>query len=79
MDTKNNLNLTYGIRDGIISHCGEITENALKPRDEFIDLLERLGYQVPVLIHPTAYISRSALIEQEQLLNLKQLLMLIQK
>ena len=35
---KNNLNLTYGIRDGIISHCGEITENALKPRDEFIDL-----------------------------------------
>lgn len=35
---KNNLNLTYGIRDGIISHCGEITENALKPRDKFIDL-----------------------------------------
>lgn len=35
---KNNLNLCYGIRDGIISHCGEIDENALKPRDEFIDL-----------------------------------------
>lgn len=34
-----------------------------KLRDELIDLLERLGYQVPVLIHPTAYISRSALIE----------------
>ncbi len=35
---KQNLNLTYAIRDGIISHCGEINENALKPRDEFIDL-----------------------------------------
>lgn len=35
---KQNLNLTYAIRDGIISHCGEITENALRPRDEFIDL-----------------------------------------
>lgn len=33
-----NLNLTYGIRDGIISHCGEIDENALRPREEFIDL-----------------------------------------
>ena len=35
---KQNLNLTYAVRDGIISHCGEIDENALKPRDEFIDL-----------------------------------------
>lgn len=35
---KQNLNLTYGIRDGIVSHCGEITENSLKPRDEFINL-----------------------------------------
>lgn len=33
-----NLNLTYATRDGIISHCGEIDENCLKPRDEFIDL-----------------------------------------
>ena len=33
-----NLNLTYAVRDGIISHCGEIDENALKPRDEAIDL-----------------------------------------
>lgn len=33
-----NLNLTYGIRDGIISHCGEIDENGLKPREKFIDL-----------------------------------------
>ena len=35
---KKNLNLTYGIRDGIISHCGEIDENAIRPRNEFIDL-----------------------------------------
>ena len=33
-----NLNLTYAVRDGIISHCGEIDENALKPRAEYIDL-----------------------------------------
>ena len=33
-----NLNLTYAVRDGIISHCGEIDENNLKPRDEAIDL-----------------------------------------
>lgn len=35
---KKNLNLSYGIRDGIISHCGEITENTLRPREAFIDL-----------------------------------------
>lgn len=33
-----NLNLTYAVKDGIISHCGEIDENSLKPRDEFINL-----------------------------------------
>lgn len=33
-----NLNLTYGVKDGIISHCGEIDENGLKPREEYIDL-----------------------------------------
>ncbi len=41
---KQNLNLTYGVRDGIISHCGEIDENRLKPREEFIDLAK---YQNP--------------------------------
>ena len=35
---KQNMNLTYGVRDGIISHCGEIDENSLKPRTDFIDL-----------------------------------------
>ena len=33
-----NLNLTYAVKDGIISHCGEIDENGLKPREEYIDL-----------------------------------------
>ncbi len=33
-----NLDLTYGVRDGIISHCGEIDEIAIKPRTEYIDL-----------------------------------------
>ena len=35
-----NLNLTYAVRDGIISHCGEIDEKSLRPRDEAIDLKE---------------------------------------
>ena len=30
----------YATRDGIISHCGEIDENYLRPREEFIDLNE---------------------------------------
>lgn len=36
----NNLNLTYAVRDGIISHCGEIDQNGLRPREEFIDLYD---------------------------------------
>ncbi len=35
---KRNLSLTYAVRDGIISHCGEIDENRLRPRDEYIKL-----------------------------------------
>lgn len=33
-------------------------------RGELIDKLESVGYRVPVLIHPTAYISRTAKIEK---------------
>ena len=40
LKNEQNLNLTYGVRDGIISHCGEIDENALIPREEYIDLKE---------------------------------------
>lgn len=35
-----NLDLTYAVRDGIISHCGEVDENGLKPRSEKMDLSE---------------------------------------
>lgn len=33
-----NLNLTYAIRDGIISHCGEVNQKYIQPRKEMIDL-----------------------------------------
>ncbi len=33
-----NLNLTYAVRDGFISHCGEVNEKVLFPRLEAIDL-----------------------------------------
>ena len=38
---KNNLNLTYAVRDGIISHCGEVDDSKIYPRWEAIDLNER--------------------------------------
>lgn len=28
-----NLNLSYAVRDGILSHCGEVDQNGLRPRD----------------------------------------------
>ena len=37
-NNNTNLNLTYAVRDGIISHCGEVNQNAIKPRDEAISL-----------------------------------------
>ncbi len=46
---KQNLNLTYAVRDGIISHCGEIDQNNLKPREEYIDLQE---YKKPNQFNP---------------------------
>lgn len=42
-DSENNmtnLNLTYAVRDGIISHCGEVSQNGVLPRSEPIDLAE---------------------------------------
>ena len=35
-----NLNLTYAVRDGIISHCGEVNQNGIYPRQELIPLDE---------------------------------------
>ena len=42
---QKNLNLTYAVRDGIISHCGETNNNVLMPRTEFIDLEKE--YKMP--------------------------------
>jgi len=44
-----NLDLTYAVRDGIISHCGEVDENGLVPRGELIDLtdFEKAGQYQP--------------------------------
>ena len=39
-DIKRNLDLTYAVRDGIISHCGEVDHNCLKPREEYFDLMK---------------------------------------
>lgn len=33
-----NLNLTYAVRDGILSHCGEVDHNGIFPRDISIPL-----------------------------------------
>ncbi len=33
-----NLNLTYAVRDGIVSHCGEVDEHSIIPRNENINL-----------------------------------------
>lgn len=33
-----NLVLTYAVRDGIISHCGEVRQTVLRPREKAIDL-----------------------------------------
>lgn len=35
---KKNLNLTYAVRDGIISHCGEVDQNCIFPRSFDIPL-----------------------------------------
>ncbi|MBN2557546.1 MAG: HD domain-containing protein [Clostridia bacterium] len=35
---EQNLNLTYAVRDGIISHCGEMEDDNLFPRDEMLIL-----------------------------------------
>jgi dGTPase len=46
---ETNLTLTYAVRDGIISHCGEVNDNAIFPREESIDLhqIERPNQYAP--------------------------------
>ena len=40
---KKNLDLTYAVRDGIISHCGESDDHGVKPREEAVDLNQCLA------------------------------------
>lgn len=35
---RHNLNLTYAVRDGILSHCGEMNQQYIQRRQEAIDL-----------------------------------------
>lgn len=35
---EQNLNLTYAVRDGMICHCGEVDDNWIYPREQFLDL-----------------------------------------
>lgn len=36
--THRHLNLTYGVRDAIVCHCGEVSSEALRPRSEILPL-----------------------------------------
>ncbi|MDD6995828.1 MAG: HD domain-containing protein [Candidatus Borkfalkiaceae bacterium] len=47
-----NLNLTYAVRDGILSHCGEMDKNGIKPRKEHIDLY---SFTQPGQYEPATY------------------------
>lgn len=47
-----NLDLTYAVRDGIISHCGEVDENGIFPRKELIDLKD---FNVPGQYQPATW------------------------
>lgn len=46
---RHNLNLTYAVRDGIISHCGEMNQKSIMKRDEYIDLND---YLYPGMYNP---------------------------
>ena len=41
--------LTYAVRDGIISHCGEVRSTVIRPREEAMDLndIERPSQYAP--------------------------------
>ncbi len=49
---RRNLDLTYAVRDGIISHCGEVSEDGIRPREEAIDLAD---FQRPSQYAPFTY------------------------
>ncbi len=51
-NVNKNLNLTYAVRDGIISHCGEKDINQIVPRKNFIDLKD---FNLPGEYNPATF------------------------
>lgn len=49
---QHNLNLTYAVRDGIISHCGEMNQKYIQRRKEYINLND---YQYAGQYNPSTY------------------------
>jgi len=49
---QHNLNLTYAVRDGIISHCGEMNQKYIQRRKEYINLND---YQCAGQYNPWTY------------------------
>lgn len=49
---QHNLNLTYAVRDGIISHCGEVNQKYIQRRKEYINLND---YQYAGQYNPWTY------------------------
>lgn len=49
---QHNLNLTYAVRDGIISHCGEMNQKYIQKRDNYINLND---YQYAGEYNPWTY------------------------
>ncbi len=50
---RRNLDLTYAVRDGIVSHCGEVSDDGIIPRDEAIDLENE--FTSPSIFQPYTY------------------------
>ena len=49
---RRNLDLTYAVRDGIISHCGEVDQNGISPRSELIPLED---FERPAQFQPATW------------------------
>ncbi len=50
---RRNLDLTYAVRDGIVSHCGEVSDDGIIPREEAIDLEN--DFTSPSIFQPYTY------------------------
>ncbi|MBE6650901.1 MAG: HD domain-containing protein [Ruminococcaceae bacterium] len=50
---RRNLDLTYAVRDGIVSHCGEVSDDGIIPRDDAIDLEKE--FTAPSKFQPFTY------------------------